>query len=383
MSRTVGPNNASTFANFGGGVAWATPGNAALSDNAYATAVLALGDASQTLKCTGFGFSIPPRANIIGVKLEVERSQTGGGADIRDNQISLFVGGSPEGDNKADTATTWPGADAYKTYGGATDTWGLGTLTPAIVNASDFGIGVRAEALAAGTARVDHVRVTVYWELPFLFILDLSLQNNLTAKTEPTVNDDSGDGYAVGSVWINILPEYRTIYACSDATPGAAVWDDVTAYLSNLKRARQNHSGYPLPDLAICLYDPATSDTFCLADAAALAVRTKIFTISRPSASEDGPEFYTETAYTLSEMRAVLVGSATPSVTWTIRYGADRSAAGTEVVTGGTTTTNVTTGHSVTVFNNGVIPAGNFVWIETTARSGNVNSLGVTLKYSI
>ena len=82
-------------------------------------------------------------------------------------------------------------------------------------------------------------------------------------------------------------------------------------------------------------------------------------------------------------MRAILVGSATPSVTWTIRYATDRSAAGTEVVTGGTTTTNVTTGHSVTVFNNGVIPAGRFVWIETTARSGNVQSLGVTLKYSI
>jgi len=82
-------------------------------------------------------------------------------------------------------------------------------------------------------------------------------------------------------------------------------------------------------------------------------------------------------------MRAVLIGSSTPSVTWTIRHGSDRSAAGNQVVTGGTTTTSTTTGSDVTSFNDATIPADSFIWIETTAQSGTVTELSVTLIASI
>lgn len=47
-------------------------------------------------------------------------------------------------------------------------------------------------------------------------------KNNLTATTAPTVNDDSGDGYTVGSIWINTSS--GNIYMCQDATATAAVW---------------------------------------------------------------------------------------------------------------------------------------------------------------
>ncbi len=46
-------------------------------------------------------------------------------------------------------------------------------------------------------------------------------KNNLT-NTAPTVNDDSGDGYSVGSYWFNSAT--GILYVASDVTLGAAVW---------------------------------------------------------------------------------------------------------------------------------------------------------------
>ena len=48
--------------------------------------------------------------------------------------------------------------------------------------------------------------------------------------------------------------------------------------------------------------------------------------------------------------------------------------AGTEVVTGGTVSTDQTTGDVVTVFNNGTIAAGSFVWLELTIVSSGADA---------
>lgn len=106
--------------------------------------------------------------------------------------------------------------------------------------------------------------------------------------------------------------------------------------------------------------------------------KEKSITIENPTSSEDATFFYTESGFTISSMRAVLNGSS-PSVTWTIRYASDRSAAGTEVVTSGTTTTNTTTGQSITSLDNESVPAGSWVWLETTATSGTVDMISITL----
>ena len=45
---------------------------------------------------------------------------------------------------------------------------------------------------------------------------------NYSASAAPTVNDDSGDGYAVRSIWYDLTND--TIYDLLDATVGAAVW---------------------------------------------------------------------------------------------------------------------------------------------------------------
>ena len=107
----------------------------------------------------------------------------------------------------------------------------------------------------------------------------------------------------------------------------------------------------------------------------------KAMLIENPSASEDLTFFDTNVAITISRMRAVMTGSSTPSVTWTIRHSNDRDAVGNEVVTGGTTSTSITTGEDITSFNDETIPADSKIWVETTAQSGTVVSINITLFY--
>ncbi len=69
-----------------------------------------------------------------------------------------------------------------------------------------------------------------------LFIPSGLITGNLTATTNPTINDDSGDGYSVSSIWVNLTTDVS--YICVDSTAGAAVWkaipkagvnDDITS----------------------------------------------------------------------------------------------------------------------------------------------------------
>ena len=50
------------------------------------------------------------------------------------------------------------------------------------------------------------------------------LKTNST-NAAPTVNDDSGDGYSVNSLWTDTTGP--TTYVCQDATVGAAVWTQI------------------------------------------------------------------------------------------------------------------------------------------------------------
>lgn len=53
----------------------------------------------------------------------------------------------------------------------------------------------------------------------------VTAQSNLTAATNPGVGNDTTQGYAVGSVWVNTSSS--TEYVCSSAATGAAVWTPV------------------------------------------------------------------------------------------------------------------------------------------------------------
>jgi hypothetical protein len=106
----------------------------------------------------------------------------------------------------------------------------------------------------------------------------------------------------------------------------------------------------------------------------------KALTILSPSNSEKVPLFFTAQELTFLEIRSIVLGS-TPSVTFSIRYGTDVSGAGTEVVTSGITVTNTTTGASTTSFNNGTVAANSWIWLTTSATSGTVVALNVSLVF--
>lgn len=52
-----------------------------------------------------------------------------------------------------------------------------------------------------------------------------TVRHNYSATTAPTANDDSGDGYGIGSVWVNVTTD--DVYICADATLTSAVWQQV------------------------------------------------------------------------------------------------------------------------------------------------------------
>jgi hypothetical protein len=105
-------------------------------------------------------------------------------------------------------------------------------------------------------------------------------------------------------------------------------------------------------------------------------------TIVSPSGTEDRVLKKFLRASTVTRIELGVRGSSSPSITVTFRKASDRSAAGTEVVTGGTTVTNTTTGQSVTSFNSASIAANNHFWLETTAISGTVDELYYTIYYT-
>ncbi|KKK63009.1 hypothetical protein LCGC14_2998600, partial [marine sediment metagenome] len=53
----------------------------------------------------------------------------------------------------------------------------------------------------------------------------VAIKSNLAATVDPTANEDSGDGYAVGSIWINTTTP--KIFQCVTAAVGAADWNQI------------------------------------------------------------------------------------------------------------------------------------------------------------
>lgn len=143
-------------------VAFSNPGNAASSDNTYASATLLLGQKSYFLKVLGFNFQVPLVSTVDGIVVSVERSATLlNGA--HDSEVRLCWSGSPYiGAERANSSIEWPTTDTVATYGSPTDTWGP-LWIPADVNHSLFGVGISAIADLACTVQIDYVSMTVYY----------------------------------------------------------------------------------------------------------------------------------------------------------------------------------------------------------------------------
>lgn len=69
--------------------------------------------------------------------------------------------------------------------------------------------------------------------------LDAAIKkNNYAATAAPTTGDDSGDGYSVGSRWIDTTNDLS--YVCLDATLGAAVWGQAIRMLNGIGYINDN-----------------------------------------------------------------------------------------------------------------------------------------------
>jgi Tfp pilus assembly protein PilX len=149
----------------GAGAGWTTPGNIGASDNLKATASLAAGAQSANLDATSFGFAIPTGSTITGITASVEHGASASNY-IGDVDVYLLKSGSPTGITDHATTPDWGSADAIRTYGTSTDLWGT-TWTAADINASNFGLRLKVDNDAPGTitANVDHVQLTVYYQL--------------------------------------------------------------------------------------------------------------------------------------------------------------------------------------------------------------------------
>lgn len=166
-SSSQGPNSPQSVVSDSstGTITWIDPLNATSSDNSYASAEGINGQISYYLKSTNFAFNIPSDATIDGIMVEIERheeSSTTG--SVFDAEVRLVKNGVVSGDNKANTSLEWPLTDAYQSYGGSNDLWGL-TFTPSDINNTGFGVAlaVRLESDLGVVAKVDHVRITVYF----------------------------------------------------------------------------------------------------------------------------------------------------------------------------------------------------------------------------
>jgi hypothetical protein len=181
-----------------GSFVWNNTVNIFSSDNTRARVDLDNnGDISNYVTATNFVFAIPTGSVIDGIVIEIERSDNGGSGNIKDNSVKIIKGGTILGTDKA-SGLNWPSSDAYKTYGNATDLWGT-TWTDADINSSNFGVSISAKRTGGSgnnQARIDHIRITVYYTVTLpveLLYFTGTNQNNyikLEWMTASEVNND-------------------------------------------------------------------------------------------------------------------------------------------------------------------------------------------------
>ncbi|MBS2014676.1 MAG: hypothetical protein JST00_17445 [Deltaproteobacteria bacterium] len=154
---------AATSATFdNSGAAWSAPTAALVQDATAATVPLAVAaDESSFLRLTGFAFGLPADAVVKGLSLRIRRRAAAG--VVRDREIRLSNGGVLVGADKKES-DPWPSAFGDRIYGGATDLWAA-TLSPAVLDASGFGVAIKArlDGVASAEAAIDAVTLTVHY----------------------------------------------------------------------------------------------------------------------------------------------------------------------------------------------------------------------------
>jgi uncharacterized repeat protein (TIGR02543 family) len=179
LADSIGPNAPT---NISAGT-WANPGNVAASDNVYASVTLNTSvQATPFFYAEGYNFSVPDNATITGIAVTVERKQSGAGTSFYDEGACLIVDDALYTTPNRATGTTWQTTDLVTTFGGANDLWGR-TLTPALVNKSNFGFWYYARKISGlKTAMIDYIGMTVYYTLPDTTPPVIAAQSDMTVE---------------------------------------------------------------------------------------------------------------------------------------------------------------------------------------------------------
>lgn len=144
-----------------------------VNDGSYATFNLTHGQISSPLLASGFNFSIPSFAVILGISALIIHGDMSGGGSLNDNLVQLLKAGVGVGNNEA-SGIGWGAPPETFNYGGVGDLWGT-TWTPADINNAGFGIQLTAKDFdpsISEIAGVDFVNMSVTFSVgPFMSIV--------------------------------------------------------------------------------------------------------------------------------------------------------------------------------------------------------------------
>jgi len=216
--------------------------------------------------------------------------------------------------------------------------------------------------------------------------LNRTLKYGVTSPTGSTLPAGEADTYlgwnAAGTLLENkTLPDPSTLVK-STAADAIAHTNDTTYMTPYTTYAGIKTMGtinvLTTATIAHAIVTTLTATTITMSNSSINAERSKGMTVETPGGAEDISMFYSDKDLTIDKIVCILTGT-TPSVTWGINHGADRSGAGTSVVTG--TTADLTSGSTITAFADATVPSNSHIWFVTTATSGTIDSLNIMVKY--
>ena len=136
-------------------------------------------------------------------------------------------------------------------------------------------------------------------------------------------------------------------------------------------------AGIPTDEKRNIVWDPATESSQAGEGSADQRVG---LTVECPRLNDKFTLFKTTQEITVQQIDFVLEGGT--DVTVVVGFDPDRSVAGTRVINAGTLVSNTTTGQEVLVFDNAVIPAGNWWWVEVIAITLTPTEVNVSVVYN-
>lgn len=219
-SLTSGPLNPANAvdSNAIGTITWSNASNIKVSDNAKATANLSGTNITHYIKASGFGFVIPAGATILGIKVDIERSRTGGTTgEAKDTIVKIIRSDGTLGSaNKADTSTNWPTSDTVSSYGNTSDLWSE-NWSPSDINSANFGVAIAVTGSSGSTnrvANVDNVQITITYIKEFYIL-------NVTNPSNPTLIAGLGSNSGIATGFNAVATDGRYAFVATNAGPAS------------------------------------------------------------------------------------------------------------------------------------------------------------------